>query len=126
MNYNNIPALINNKVNYSKTTSPSFGLVLSCNISEKLDFTISSNTSYNLVQNTLQTDLNSTYYNQSSRIKLTVTPVKWLVFQTEYNNQLYSGLTGGYNQNISLWNAAVAVKFLKDKNAEYVYLYSIF
>jgi hypothetical protein len=117
-NYNNVPALINDQINYSNTTNPSLGLVISSNISEKFDFTISSNTNYNTISNTLQTDLNSSYYSQNSKVKLTVSPVKWLQFQTEFSNQVNDGLSGGFNQSISLWNAAVAFKFMKDQKAE--------
>jgi hypothetical protein len=117
-NYNNVPALINNKTNYSNTTNTSLGLVLSSNVSENLDFTLSSTPSYNYVSNTLQSDLNSTYYNQSSRAKVTWSPWKFLQLQVEYNNTYYSGLTGSFNQNINLLNASVAYKFLKNQNAE--------
>lgn len=117
-NYGNVPALINNKLNYSKTTSPSFGLVISSNFSENIDFMISSNSSYNNVENTLQTSLNSTYLNQTSKAKLNLTVYKKLVFQVEYNNTYYSGLTASFNQNINLLNGAVAFKFLKDNRAE--------
>jgi len=117
-NYNNVPALINDKTNYSNTTSPSLGVVLSSNISEKVDFTLSSNTAYNIISNTLQTDLNTEYYSQVSKAKLTITPAKWLVFQTEYINTVNSGLSSSFNQVISLWNGAVAYKFLKDQKGE--------
>jgi hypothetical protein len=117
-NYNNIPALINNETNYSNTTAPSLGLVLSSNISEEIDFTVSSNSSYNDVTNTLQPDQNSAYLQQNSKVKLNINPKGGFVFSAEYNNQYYSGLSGGFNQNISLLNAAVGYKFLKDKRAD--------
>jgi len=117
-NYSNVPALINNKINYSKTTSPSFGLVISSNFSEKIDFTISSNSSYNTVANTLQTSLNSSYLNQSSKAKVNLTFFKRLVLQAEYTSTIYTGLTASFNQNINLLNSALAFKFLKDNRAE--------
>ncbi|HRD41072.1 MAG TPA: outer membrane beta-barrel protein, partial [Bacteroidia bacterium] len=117
-NYNNVPALINKQVNYSNTTAPSFGLVISSNISEKVDFTISSNSAYNIVTNSLQSDLNSEYLNQTSRVKLNLNPWKGLVFTAEYNNQVYTGLSDGFNQNISLLNGAIGYKFLKDNSAD--------
>jgi hypothetical protein len=118
VNYNNLPALINGKINYAKTTSPSMGLVLSSNISEYVDFTLSSNTSYNGVVNTLQSDLNSGFLSQNSKAKLNLTMWKKLVVSTEYNQQYFSGLTATFNQNINLLNAAVAYKFLKDNKGE--------
>ena len=117
-NYNNIPALINQKTNYSNNTAPSLGLVISSNISEKVDFTISSNSAYNIVTNTLQSDLNSEFLNQTSKVKLNLNPWKGLVFTAEYNNQIYTGLSDGFNQNISLLNGAIGYKFLKDNRAD--------
>jgi hypothetical protein len=55
--YSRIPGMINGLINYSNTMSPSMGVVISSNISEKIDFTISSNTSYTTVTNSLQTSL---------------------------------------------------------------------
>lgn len=118
VNYSNVPALINNKANYSKTTSPSFGLVISSNFSEKIDFTISSNSAYSSVENTLQKSLNSSYLNQTSRAKINLTFFKRLVLQAEYTNTFYTGLTASFNQNINLLNSALAIKFLKDNRAE--------
>ena len=117
-NYTNIPGLINTDINYAKTATGALGLVLSSNISEKFDFTISSNSSYSNILNTLQTSSNTTYFNQNSRFKITANPYKGLVLQTEYTNTYYSGLTSAYNQSISLWNAAIGYKFLKNKQAE--------
>jgi outer membrane receptor protein involved in Fe transport len=117
-NYTNIPGLINTNINYAKTATGGLGLVLSSNISEKFDFTISSNSSYSNILNTLQTTFNTTYFNQNSRFKVTANPYKGLVLQTEFTNTYYSGLTSAYNQSISLWNAAIGYKFLKDKQAE--------
>jgi hypothetical protein len=117
-NYTNIPGLINTAINYAKTATAGLGLVLSSNISEKFDFTISSNSSYSNILNTLQTTANTTYFNQNSKFKVTANPYKGLVLQTEYSNTYYSGLTSAYNQSISLWNAAIGYKFLKNKQAE--------
>lgn len=117
-NYTNIPGLINTQTNLAKTATGSLGLVFSSNISEKFDFTLSSNSSYSQINNTLQTSSNTTYLSQQSRLKITVNPWKGLVLQSEYTNTYYSGLTSAYNQSISLWNAGIGYKFLKDKQAE--------
>jgi hypothetical protein len=117
-NYTNIPGLINTDINYAKTATGGLGLVLSSNISEKFDFTISSNSSYSNILNTLQTSANTTYFNQNSKVKVTANPYKGLVLQTEYSNTYYSGLTSAFNQSISLWNAAIGYKFLKNRQAE--------
>lgn len=117
-NYNNVPGMINTNINYAKTATGGLGLVFSSNISEKFDFTLSSNSSYSNIQNTLQTSSNTNYLSQVSRLKITTNPWKGLVLQSEYSNTYYSGLTSTFNQSISLWNAAIGYKFLKDKQAE--------
>jgi hypothetical protein len=117
-NYTNIPGLINTNINYAKTATGALGLVLSSNISEKFDFTISSNSSYSNILNTLQTTSNTTYFNQNSKLKITANPYKGLILQSEYTNTYYSGLTSAFNQSISLWNAAIGYKFLKNRQAE--------
>jgi predicted GIY-YIG superfamily endonuclease len=117
-NYTNIPGLINTQTNLAKTATGGLGLVFSSNISERFDFTLSSNSSYSKINNTLQTSSNTTYLSQQSKLKITVNPWKGLVLQSEYTNTYYSGLTSAYNQSISLWNAAIGYKFLKDKQAE--------
>lgn len=118
-NYNNVPGLINTQTNYAKTATGGLGLVLSSNISEKVDFTISSNSSYSHINNTLQSSSNTTYFSQNSKLKITLNPWKGLVLQSEYSNMYYAGLTSAYNQSISLWNLAIGYKFLKNKQAEF-------
>lgn len=117
-NYNNVPGMINTNINYAKTATGGLGLVFSSNISEKFDFTLSSNSSYSNIQNTLQTSSNTNYFSQVSKLKITTNPWKGLILQSEYSNTYYSGLTSAFNQSISLWNAAIGYKFLKNKQAE--------
>ncbi|MEO6904199.1 MAG: TonB-dependent receptor [Bacteroidia bacterium] len=116
--YTHTPSMINNQLNYSNSYNAGLGLAISSNISEKFDFTISSNTTYNNISNTLQKALNSTYYNQSSKLKIQVMTWKGLVLQTDITHQYNSGLSQNFNQNFILWNAAIAYKFLKNKQAD--------
>lgn len=116
--YGRTPGMVNGMINFSNSLSPSIGVVLSSNISEKVDFTISSNTSITDVSNTLQTSLNSRFTNQNSRFRIQVQPWKGLVLQTDINHQLFKGLSGGFNNNFLLWNAGIGYKFLKKKAAE--------
>lgn len=116
--YTQTPGMINNRINYSRSPNFSAGLTLSSNISQKIDFTIGSTTNYNIIQNTLQKSLNSTYINQVSNAKINLQPIGGLVLTTEFTQQIYSGLSAQYNQAFYLWNAGIGYKFLKDKNAD--------
>ncbi len=115
---NRTPALINNEVNYAKSSNAGVGIAITSNISEKLDFTLSSNSTFSHISNSLQTTLNSTYLNQNTRFKIQANPWKGLVFQTDLSHQYYQGLSASFNQNFLLWNAAIAYKFMKSKQAD--------
>lgn len=64
--------------------------------SEKLDFTLSSNSTFSHISNSLQTTLNSTYLNQNTRFKIQANPWKGLVFQTDLSHQYYQGLSASF------------------------------
>lgn len=117
-NYNRTPGVINGRINYANSPSFGAGLVVSSNISSNIDFTLSTNSSYNFVRNTLNKSSDAEFFNQSSKAKLNLIMAKHLVFNTEANHQYNAGLSAGYNQNYILWNAALGYKFLKNNAAE--------
>ncbi len=109
--YSRNPSIINGKTNFSETPAYFAGLVVTSRISEKIDFSVSSNTTYSQITNSLQTSLNQTYYNQYSKAKVNWMPYKGLVLNVEATHQYNSGLSAGFNQNFVLMNAAVGYKF---------------
>jgi hypothetical protein len=113
LNYSRVPSITNGLKSFTNTPSSSFGLVISSNISEKLDFTISSNTSYNFVQSTKSPDENTQYLNQNSSLKFSWNFFKGFVYRTDINHKYYSGLTTGYNRDYLLWNMELGYKFFK-------------
>ena len=117
-NYSITPSIINLKTNESKTINGGMGFSLSSNISDKMDFTVSSNTTLSSVSNTGQIISNNEYINLNSRFKIQFIPWKGLVFQTDLSHQFNTGLSGGYNQNYLLWNGGIGYKFLKNNVAE--------
>jgi hypothetical protein len=117
-NYNRTPGLINDQINYANTPSGSLGITMSSNISTKLDFTLSSNSSINGTVNTLNTGLNSKFFNQNSKLRFYWNPWKTLVLRTDVSHQYYSGLGDGFSQNFLLWNASIATKVFKNKQGE--------
>ncbi len=117
-NYVRSPGVINDISNYSNTYAVSQGLVVSSNISEKLDFTLSYSGNYNIVRNTIQPRLNNNYYTASMGGRVNWIFGKGFILQTDISNQQYRGLGEGYNQNFTLWNASVGKKFLKNNAGE--------
>lgn len=117
-NYVRSPGMINNVANFSNTYAVSQGLVVSSNISEKLDFTVSYSGNYNIVRNTIQPSINNNYFTQGISGRVNWIFGKGFVLQTDINNQSYRGLGAGYNQNFTLWNASIGKKFLKNNAGE--------
>ncbi|MEM8966329.1 MAG: outer membrane beta-barrel protein [Bacteroidota bacterium] len=117
-NITQTPGLINEQRNDALNSTIGVGVVLSSNISENVDFTISSTTNLNWIDNSIREELNDQYINQSTNGELTWIFGKGLVFRTQLNHQLYSGLAEGFDQNFILWNMSVGKKFLKDRRGE--------
>jgi hypothetical protein len=118
ISFNRSPGLINESLNFSNTISYRGGLVLGSNISERLDFTLSHNSGYNLVENSLRPQLNNNYYSQQSSFRLNWMPWRGLVLNSDLVYLSYSGLSDGYNQDFTRWNAGIGYKFLKNNAAE--------
>jgi hypothetical protein len=112
------PGLVNQGLNYARTPSLTAGVVLSSNISERLDFTLSSTSAQNYVRNTLSQQLNTKYFSQVSRLRLSWIVGPGISFQTDVAHQVYTGLSSSYNQNYLLWNASLGKKLFPGQRGE--------
>lgn len=114
----NIPGIINAALNETKNTTYTAGAVLASNISEFVDFTLSYTANFNDVKNKLQPTSNDHYFQQVAGLQLNLLSKSGWFFQNELNNQYYSGLSQGFNQNYFLWNMSAGKKILKDQKGE--------
>jgi len=112
------PGLINQDLNVAETYGPSCGAVLSSNVSENVDFTLSYQGNYNISRNTFEPDLNSQYYSHTATVKTNFIFWQGIVFRNEMDNALYSGLSGGYDKNTLLWNMSLGKKFFSKQQGE--------
>lgn len=112
------PARINGTLNYSDNYNFGPGVTLSSNISEKLDFTLSYNGSFNMVHNTVQKQSDNQYFTHTASAKFNWMFYKGFVFNTTVDQIYYSGLGQGFNTNFLLWNSSIGYKFLKNKSLE--------
>ena len=116
--YSTVPGLINGVSNFNNTLNFNSGLVIASNISENLDFTISSYPSYNIVNNTISTSPNNNYYLQTNSLKFNWIFWKGINFKTDISYRVYSGAGAGYNQNFMLWSGSIGKKLFKKQNGE--------
>lgn len=114
----NTPSIINELNNDIFSASSGVGVVLSSNISEKIDFTISSNSSYQESTYTQNTELNNEQFVQYTKLRAYYNIMGGLVLRTDLNHQFNSGLNENIDPDYLLWNAELGYKFLKDDRVE--------
>lgn len=118
VNWSETPGVINGQDNLSNQKGLNGGLVLSSNISERLDFTFSQNFSYNISENSIYPDLNSDYTSYRAFGKVTAMPTPSLVLETSLAYNKLGGLGEGFDNTSFLLNAALGYKFLKGNGGE--------
>ncbi len=117
-NYTRSPGVINNVTSYTDNHNFSLGMVLASNISENVDFTVSSASNYSLAKNSVRQEMNNTYFYQKSEINLNLIFWKGLTFSNQLLHQYYSGLSQNFNESYLLWNIGIGKKVFKDKLGE--------
>jgi len=117
-NFVRTPGRVNAVLNYANSPTFGAGLGLTSNISKAVDFNLSYNTSYTSVENSLNSSQNNSYLNQTIGAKLNVVFWQSLVLNTDYSQNIYTGLAQGFNTNFALLNLGLGYKFLKGKQAE--------
>jgi hypothetical protein len=118
ISYNRIPSLINTRVNFSNTYGINLGAVLSSNISDKIDFTFTYNINYNLVENTIQPELNNNYFFQIGSAQFNWEFWKGFFIQNSVTYQNYNGISSNISNQYTLWNFNVGKKLFKNKSGE--------
>ncbi|MFK7980646.1 MAG: TonB-dependent receptor, partial [Saprospiraceae bacterium] len=94
------------------------GITFASNISEQVDFTISSRTGLNSVENTLQRAGNTNYLSQTTTAKLGWVLPGGLVYRTSLAHQFYDGLADNFDSDYFLWNMSLGKKMLKEDRGE--------
>ncbi len=117
-NFSRLPGVINGVENRTDNITFNQGLTVASNISEKIDFNISGNASYTLVENSLQPELNDNFFSNTTSLNLNLIIGKGFVIRQQVTHQLFRGLSEEINQDFILWNMSLAKKFLKDNRAE--------
>ncbi|WP_192349325.1 outer membrane beta-barrel protein [Algoriphagus sp. Y33] len=112
------PGQVNEQLSFNNSSRLSTGLSLSSNISDQIDFNVSTRFSYNNVENTLNTNLNNNFYNQRSRLNLSWIIWEGFVYRLDVNHQLNSGLSEGFDANVLLMNMSIGKKVFGNRRGE--------
>ncbi|HET9744752.1 MAG TPA: outer membrane beta-barrel protein [Chitinophagaceae bacterium] len=115
---NRIPGLVDNETGITRSVNYNAGVVLASNISQYVDYTVSYSGSFNNAKSTFESNTENKYFSQVASAKLNLQNKSGWVLNTDLTNQLYSGLSSGFNQSYWLWNMAVARKLFKGQKGE--------
>lgn len=119
--YSEIPGMLDYIRILTKTINYNGGIVLASNISELIDFNISYNVNYNNAKsnNNRQGNFVTTKYtNQAVSGQANLLTNNGWFLTNDISYQKYSGLSDGFNQEYTLWNAGIGKKFLKNRVGE--------
>lgn len=116
--YSKLPGLVNNFQTNTDNLVYNGGIVLASNISEFVDYNVSYNANFNEAKTTSAFSSSNKYVNKALGAQLNLLNKKGWFIQNEVSHQNYSGLTEGFNQRYTLWNAAIGKKFLKNNAGE--------
>lgn len=117
-NHTRTPGLINEALNYVNNTSGGLALTVASNISDKVDFSLTSRTGYNWVTNTLRTDRNNNLLNQSAQFRFNWIIWKGITFRSDLSYQYFDGLSEGFDPNFWLWSMSIGKKVFKNDRGE--------
>lgn len=118
LSFSRTPGIINQAENFSNAYSVGQGLVIGSDISENVDFTVTGDINYNIVQNSIQPQLNNHYMLERAGVRFKWNIWQGIVWGNDLSQQAYHGLGNAYNQNYVLWNMSVGKKFLEDQRGE--------
>jgi hypothetical protein len=117
--FNNTPGFVNGKGNIATSHTLTQSFVLSSNISEKIDFTLSTNINYSIVKNSVASGNDDNYYSQNSGFRLNCILWKGITLQNDISNMFYKGLSTGYNLNSTVINVGLGKKVFKHQTGEF-------
>lgn len=115
VNYSRTPTIVNESKSFSNSTSYGLGIVVSSNISENVDFTISSQSSYTNINSSVRISNDDSYLNQNSAVKFYVRLPFTFVVQTDFRHRYEGGLPDTYDPNSYMWNFSLGKKLFDEK-----------
>jgi hypothetical protein len=115
VNYSRTPTIVNDYKSFSNSTSYGLGVVISSNISENVDFTLSSQSSYTTINSSVRTSNDDSYLNQNSAVKFYVRLPLTFIVQTDFKHRYEGGLPDSYDPNSYMWNFSLGKKLFDEK-----------
>ncbi|GLR19410.1 outer membrane beta-barrel protein [Portibacter lacus] len=116
--HSQLPGIINDEIALTNSTNFNFGISLSSNISDRIDFNISSSPNYNLVDNSLKPNENRNYFSHTGQVDFKAIMWQGITFKTNIKHQYIDGLSGGTTNTFILIGGSIGKKIFKNERGE--------
>jgi len=114
-NYTNNPGKLNGLFNTARTSNYGAGLTVSSNISEDVDFTVSSTAGLNLIRNTADAKSDDDYYSQNSSVRFYWYAFELLTLSADFTHRYIEGLAQPSSYQL---NFGVGMKMFENRKGE--------
>ena len=112
-------SLLYKQKNIGKTITITQGAGINFDLlNERLDLGVNASLSYYNVRYSVNTSLSENYFTQAYSADFSLTLPGNIIVGSDFDYHVNSGRADGFNQSFPLWNASIALQFLKNKNAE--------
>jgi outer membrane receptor protein involved in Fe transport len=120
-NYSQNPEFVGDDLNRQNTYGMLNSLIITSNISQNIDFTLSYTSNYSTIKYSLPSVEDEYQWYQSANAKLNLIMWKGITFSSDVVGQYNqgSGLPPAFSKKYFVWNASVGKKFLKNQAAEF-------
>ena len=118
INFNRDLSLLYREENVTNSFTVTQTAGINLDIKQILNLGLNASLAYNNVTYSTRKDQNDEYYTQTYSADVSYTFLKSLVFSTDFDYYINTGRANGYNLNVPLWNAALALQMFKKKNGE--------
>ena len=112
------PGQVNDQIGFNNSQRLSTGFSINSSISDQIDFNIWSRSSFNNVENTLNSNLDNRFFQQRFRINFNWIIWEGFVYRLDLNHQINSGLSEGFDNNFSLINMSLGKKIFANQRGE--------
>jgi hypothetical protein len=118
LSLNRRPGQVNDQVGFNNSQRLSTGFSIGSSISDQVDFNIWSRSSFNRVENTLNSNLNNQFFQQRFRVNFNWIIWKGIIYRLDLNHQINTGLSDGFNANFTLMNMSIGKKIFANQRGE--------
>ena len=112
------PGQVNDLIGFNNSQRLSTGFSINSSISDQIDFNIWSRSSFNNVENTLNSNLDNRFFQQRFRVNFNWIIWEGFVYRLDLNHQINSGLSEGFDNNFSLINMSLGKKIFANQRGE--------